>query len=198
MNHDYSKVPQSVKDLLQDIDGMNANINYKQILKNAIKKTVSCQDRSSTWKRPNKRYGVYSPGTKLGNLPQLDFYIDTSGSISYKELSSFLNIMNEFLKVGVRTCDLFLWHTSVYKHKKHKKNNPFKENEVEAGGTDISEAMASIKKRRPDLAIILTDGYYEMPNVAIDSQVIFIISEGGNMNHPLAKIGKTIGFGGLK
>lgn len=188
----HSVVPDSIKDLLQEIDGLITGLNYKQLLKSVIKKTVSCIDRENTWKKPNKRYGAYSPGTKVGALPNLSMFIDTSGSISHKELNDFLKIMANFLKVGTRQCWLGLWHTELYYKKKYKLNAKINKEEVQSGGTNITSALEDIKKSNPNLAIILTDGYYEASSVKPTCEIIFIISSGGNQEHPMKHLGKTI------
>ncbi|MCJ7641832.1 MAG: hypothetical protein MUO29_08070 [Desulfobacterales bacterium] len=59
--------------------------------------------------------------------------------------------------------------------------------------------MRKIADTRPDLAIILTDGYYSdvdvekwLPNGVKFPQCLFIISRGGTKDHPLTRLGKTI------
>lgn len=190
--YSHTNVPDSIKDLLEEIDSLTASINYKQILKNVIRKTVSSADREKTWKRPNKRYGVYSPGTKIGNLPALSMYSDTSGSISHIELNEFLRIICGFLKVGSRDCLLGLWHTDLYYKKKYKLNSELNKEDLQTGGTDVSCVMGDIKKTNPNLAIILTDGYYDASNIKVTSEVLWIISKGGNASHPMKHVGKTI------
>lgn len=197
-SYSHSAVPDSIKDLLQELDTLAAGINYKQLLKACIKRTVSCVDRESTWKKPNKRYGAYSPGTKVGALPLLTCYIDTSGSISITELNSFLHIMSEFLKVGSRYCQLGLWHTNLYYKKKYKLHGELEKDNLQSGGTALQCVLEDIKKSNPNLAIILTDGYYENTNVKTNNEIIFIISVGGNKDHPLKHVGKTILLENLK
>lgn len=191
-SYSHTTVPDSIKDLLDEIDALAAKLDYKRILRHAIKRTVSSTDRTATWNRPNKRYNVYAPGTKNGNLPLLSFYIDTSGSISHKELNEFLSIMENFLKVGVRRCKIALWHTSLYLKKPHKFRQRFRSDELSSGGTDITCAMEDIVESRPDLSIVLTDGYYDESKIKPNSEVIFIISKGGNKDHPMKGVGKTI------
>lgn len=188
----HSSAPDSIKDLLQEIESMTTTLNYKQILKRALKKTVSATNREGTWKRPNKRYGLAAPGTKIGMLPKLSFYLDSSGSISHKELNGFLDIMSNFLRVGSRDCTLALWHTSIYYKKKFKLHDNVTEKEIESGGTNITSVMQDIQKSNPNLAIVLTDGYFDSCSIPVTTEVLFIISKGGNKNHPLAHMGKTI------
>lgn len=194
----HSVVPDSVKDLLEEIDKLSFGINYKQILKSVLKKTVCSADREATWKRPNKRYGVFSQGTKTGNLPQLSQYVDCSGSISINEMNEFFNILSGFLKVGSRNCVLGLWHTSLFYRKKFKLNGQLNKEDLESGGTDVTCVLEDIKKTNPNLAIILTDGYYSESSVKTTSEIIWIISKGGNKDHPMKHIGKTIMLEHLK
>lgn len=187
-----SDMPDSIKDLLEELDVLTAQLDYKNILKRVIKKTVSAVDRDSTWNRPNKRYGAFSPGTRVANLPSLNMYIDTSGSISVTEMNQFLDIMHNFLKAGSRKCNLGLWHTDLYYKKPYKLGSKLDPDAVQSGGTDIDDAIIDMNKTRPNLTIILTDGYINDSDQIPKGEIIFIISKGGNANHSLKKYGKTI------
>jgi len=191
-NTDYSNLPGFIKDLIERINVNLNRLNYKQILQKTIKKHASCADRESTWTKPNKRYGVYAPGTKLAKIPKLDMYIDTSGSISHVELNAFLMVIDNFLKVGTRRCKIHLWHTEVYKSLDYKLGQRFDGTELESGGTCVEDTLSHIKKTSPNLSIVLTDGYFYQSSIKPKSELIWVISEGGNKDHPLVKLGKTI------
>jgi predicted metal-dependent peptidase len=197
-SYNHSNVPDSMKDLLEEIEGLTASINYKEILRSVIKKTVSSVDRDTTWKKPNRRYGIYSPGSKVGNTPKLAFLNDSSGSISVKEQNEYLRIMDQFLKVGSRNCILGFWHTNLYYKKPYKKGQEVNKDELQSGGTDVTSIMEDIKKHKYDLSIILTDGYYDACDIKASSEVIWIISSGGNPSHPMMHVGKTIMLDKLK
>ncbi len=194
----HNIVPDSIKDLLKEIEQKVKDIDYKTILKKAVKKSICVTDRESTWNRPNKRYGTYSPGTRVGKLPMLSIYGDTSGSISHIELNQFMEVIFGFLKSGHKNCWLGLWHQKLYSKKKFKFNEKIDQNILESGGTDIKDVMEDIKKTKPNLAIILTDGYFDEYSIKMETQdVIWVISENGNPNHPMEKLGKTIKLGAL-
>lgn len=187
----HDKVPDFVKDLLESLDKKLQGLNAKGILRQAIKKSVSFADRTSTWKRPNKRYKEYSPGTNLGKVPNLSIYIDTSGSISHRELNEFLSVLESFLKAGTRKCFLGLWHTSLYYKKKYKMRQRFDQAGLQSGGTDVTGVMEDINKTKPDLSLVLTDGYFDQ-TVEPKAQTIFIISKGGNKDFHWKNKFKTI------
>lgn len=192
------RVPGGIKDLLKTIDVFLDKFNAKKVLQDVIRKNASCSDRSNTWKKPNKRYGSYAPGTTLGKVPKLVIYQDTSGSRSTTELNVDRKIIDQFLKAGTRKCDLALWHTALYLKRKHKLNQELNPNEVQAGGTSINCVISDINANQPDLSIILTDGYYDWNGTKPKSEVLVVIVDKGEVNHPMKDIVKTIQLNNLK
>lgn len=188
------RIPAHVKDLLQEIETQIRGINYKKILREVIKRKASSSNRTNTWNRPSKRYGNLSPGTANDKLPELNIFVDTSGSISHTEINEFLQVIDGFLAAGSRKCKIGLWHTSLYHVQKYKKGEDFNKMPIESGGTEVTEVLKYIQKNQPNLAIILTDGcYYSQLNSKIYSDVIWVISKTGSKEHSLSKvIGKTI------
>lgn len=192
-SYGHTIVPDNIKDLLEELNNRIKGIDYKRILKEAIKKTVAVQDRKPTWKRPNKRYGVYAPGTKTGDLPHVTILIDSSGSISYNELDEGLKLVDGFLKVGAKKCTLGFWHTEMYHTEKFKYKQGLVKDNLQSGGTDINCVMEYIEKTKPDLTIVFTDGCYsQSPLTAKGNQIIWIITSGGDENHPQKHVGKTL------
>lgn len=200
---DYSDLPDSIKELLDHIKTRRAELDYKGMILSAIKKSASGHERKSTWVRPSRRYGNKAPGTTVGDLPKLNFYLDTSGSISAEELNEFLGILDNFLKAGSRKCRMNMFHTANYYSAEYKLGQRIGKGGistvVESGGTCLEDSLRDIAKRRPDLAIFVTDGYYGdvpvetwlPPNVKFP-QCLFIISKQGSKDHPLKRLGKTI------
>jgi predicted metal-dependent peptidase len=195
----YDKLPGHIKELLSDIEARRAELNYRALILSAIKRNASGIDRVSTWSRQSKRFGKKAPGSKIGELPFLSTYIDSSGSISVQEANDFLDIIDNFLKVGSRKCNLSLWHTNVYYSEKYKLGDRVTRVVFQSGGTDLEPTLLDIKDKDPDLAIILTDGCYS--DVQYEEwlkpgqrfpQVLFIISRDGEAEHPLRRLGETI------
>lgn len=195
----YDDLPGSVKELLDDIKTRRAELNYKALITAAMKRHASGHNRKSTWTRKSKRFGNNAPGTKVGDLPKLNLYLDTSGSISIEELNEFLDIVDNFLKVGARKCDISFFHTSNYGHRQYKMGHKIDRSEIQSGGTELTPVMEDILRKQADLSIIITDGCYG--DVAVDQrmrpgqkypQTLFIISKGGMEEHPLKRYGETV------
>lgn len=194
-----SNLPSHINDLIKELEAGIAKLNYKQILRQCIKKSLSISDRNNTYKRPSKRYGVYAPGTENGKVPNINFYQDTSGSMSYKEMCEFFNVIDQFTKVGAKRITLSFWHTVLYKTKKYRNVKDIRQDDIESGGTDVSQVLHHIKKTKPDLAVILTDGEYYSDNIKVDGvEILWVISKNSSTDHPLKKThGKTIGLQGV-
>jgi predicted metal-dependent peptidase len=199
----YDDLPSTVKDLLDSIKSRRSELNYKALILSAIKRSASGHDRAFSWTRRSRRFGNKAPGTKEGHLPKLSLFLDTSGSISVEELCNFLDIVDEFLKVGSRKCELNLFSdTNYYTDKYRLADRAMQEKikkSVSMGGTCLESSLKRIAESRPDLSIILTDGCYS--DVDFESwlkpgqsmpQVLWVISKDGQENHPLARLGQTI------
>lgn len=196
---DYDSLPGSVKELLEDIKARRAELNYKQLIMSAMKRHASGHDRNYTWTRPSKRYGNKARGTKVGELPKLHNFIDTSGSISIEEANGFLDVVDQFLRVGSRKCDLGFFHTALYKDDKYKMGTKVSREDIQSGGTDLTPVMAKILEQKPDLSVVLTDGCYGDVNVEQwmrpgekFPQVLWVISKDGTTEHPLKRFGETV------
>jgi predicted metal-dependent peptidase len=185
-----SNIPKSAKEILEQLNDKLKKFDAKNILKKAIRKNIYSYDRETTWVRRNKRYGVFAPGSKTQNIPMLNIYFDTSGSISLNEMTQFTNVIDSFIKAGCASINLVFWNDDIYLIAKHKKNKPLPE--ISSGGTNLEPVLKSIKKENPNLSIILTDGYYEQVNIKLNSEVIFVISKDGNSSHPMKHLGTTI------
>lgn len=196
---DFDNLPGAVKELLEDIKTRRAELNYKALIMAAMKRNASGHNRDHTWTRPSKRYGNKARGTKVGELPKLHNFIDTSGSISIEEANGFLEVVDQFLKVGARKCDLGFFHTELYKDGKYKLGTKVKREDIQSGGTDLKPVLERILKTKPDMSVILTDGCYG--DVPVESwlrpgekmpYILWVISKDGEAKHPLARLGTTV------
>jgi predicted metal-dependent peptidase len=195
----YDDLPGHVKDLLDDIKTRRAELNYRALIMSAMKKHAAGHDRKHTWTRKSKRFGFKAPGTKVGELPKLELHLDTSGSVSIEELNEFLDIVDQFLKVGARKCNLAFFHTASYGRQSYKMGTKISRDQIQTGGTDLKEPLRDIFDRRGDLSIIITDGCYG--DIDVESwmkpgqqfpQVLWIISKQGTEDHPLKRVGETV------
>ena len=187
----HDDVPGFVQDLLDHIKMRKNELDYKRIIMQALKASLPANFREKSWTRKSRRFGNMAPGSKNGKQPKLDIYADSSGSISTEELNEFLDIVDEFLRIGARQCMLNLFHTTNYYREKYKRGERLNPEKVQSGGTCLEDSFHVIAKERPDLAIFITDGYYsnidEKALVGKNGKfpnTVFIISKDGTEDHP--------------
>lgn len=188
----YDDLPDAVKDLMQHIKVRKAELNYRALILLAMRSSLPSNTRKHSWTRRSKRFGNKAPGTRTGSQPKLEVFIDTSGSISVEEATEFLEITDEFLKVGAKKCTLNMFHTSNYYCEEYKMKQGVPEDKWQSGGTCLQESLKLVAQKRPDLSIFLTDGYYS--DIDVEQWVgngkypttVFIISKQGNEKHPFA------------
>jgi predicted metal-dependent peptidase len=193
MELSYSKDTKVLDDLIQDIETAIKDLNYKKLLDLAYIKSLPNSERKHTWTKPSKRYGSYAPGTKSGDAPKIDTYIDTSGSITPDEYNKFLRHNDKFLKYANKKCDLYYFHTTLYHKEKYKTGVNLDRTKIQSGGTDLQQVIDNIKKTKADLAVIFTDGEYGSVHASGKMPpILFIISDGGREDHPLKHLGHTV------
>lgn len=190
----HSTIPGNVKDFLDEIDKKLSKINYKQLLQKVIRKSLPAMDRQNTWFRPSKRYAYQAPGSKDGLVPRVEIFIDTSGSISKTEMTEFLNEVDQILKNTKNETTLHLFHTNCYYTTKFRRGQTAEDLKIESGGTDLQDCFEKMKKRRADLVVFLTDGYFGdvQTDKNLTYKTLFVISRNGTVKHPLERLGQTV------
>ena len=123
--------------------------------------------KEGTRKRPNRRYGYLSPGSRRTHKLKLAVALDTSGSIGERALSLFarelerLSGLSILELLGVIICDARV-HGIYHRSRSRWTREP----ELElrgGGGTDFRPAFRKAEELAPDLLIYFTDGLGTYP-----------------------------------
>jgi predicted metal-dependent peptidase len=115
------------------------------------------------WMPPNRRYvhrGLYLPGLRSDDLPEVVVALDTSGSVSARELDQFAAELSAILETSAMTLHLLYCDIQVAKHETvHRQDLPLKLAPVGGGGTDFRPAFDWVADRnlRPACFVYLTD-----------------------------------------
>lgn len=196
-NHYEKKHNTKSKDLADHLDRYATiirGVNFKEILLSALRAATPGTDIKLTWTRPSRRFGTTTKGKTFKPSPNVDIFGDTSGSMTIDEINDILTMMSSFMESGAKKVNLNLFHHSLYFQKPFKKGDKFKNEDLQSGGTDLSECFKHIEEEGSDLAVFITDGHYDMPYLpkTLNCKVFFIIKEGGREDHVLKHLGKTI------
>ena len=148
-------------------------VNWRTLIKNKL--TLASQ-KINTFAAPDKRFrsrGMIMPGPKAIDNDSLDnvkLCIDTSGSITDKELGIALSQIEQLFKAYHVKAELLYWDTdirAVYGFKDIKELLTKKPKG--GGGTDVNCVFEYFetnrdykigKKKKPSIIIIFTDGYF--------------------------------------
>lgn len=164
---------------------------WYQIIRQRLK-TVS---RLRSWKRPNKRYlPFYFPGTTRNKGLTAVIAIDTSGSMSTKQLTKALSeiwgLAQSFkgIKFYLVTCDASVW--DVMKLDNGKKEVLKKIKMRGGGGTDFRPVFELVKKKYQseiDCLIFFTDGWGDFPTKR-PFYPVYWITDSRNVKWPFGKV----------
>lgn len=139
-------------------------IDYRTIL-SSFRASVLCSERRRTRMIPSRRYGFQYMGSKRDFATQLLVAIDVSGSVSNKQVSQALSIINRFFKYGVENVDVIMFDVGlqgdVLSMKKAQKVLQIKGR----GGTDFQAPIDFFLEHHYDGLIMITDGYASVPTI---------------------------------
>ena len=176
---------------------LKPKVDWKEQLREFITSTCNSKDVSS-WKRPHRRFigqDVYMPsiiGESVGNIV---VGVDTSGSISAKEVQVFLSELVGMCKdVNPQSVELLYWGHYVVGHETYDRGNYeslLSSTKVKDGGGTragcVSEYIRD-KRLEPEAVIMLTDGWVEDSwGAPWNNPVLWVVT-----SNKIAPQGKTI------
>ena len=168
------KLPGYLKELVEGV--LQPKLDWKTILQDMI---VSCVKSDFCMMPPNKKHlyrGFILPGL-TGTEINVACIIDTSGSISSKEMQEFLAEVKgicdayEEYTIYLMTCD-----TEVHQRWEIRPFDPMPTVMEGRGGTDFREALAEAERLPVTSIIYLTDGFGSYPDKEPMVPVIWVSS----------------------
>lgn len=175
---------------------LKPQVDWREVLREFIKNTCSGKD-FSTWARPNRRFisqGVYLPSGISNRIGELVIAIDTSWSISNKEIARFLSeVVSICETVKPDLVRLLYWGSEVVGDEKYtinKYNNLAKStNPRGGGGTDVNcvTEYMKVEKITPQAVVVLTDGDLYSGWSTWSCPVLWAIVDNPKKNPPTGK-----------
>lgn len=182
-------IPGNIVRDLQNL--LQPKLPWKQILRKFL---FSMNKTDYSWTKPNRRYihqGIILPSLHGESLGQIDFAIDTSGSVSVSDFNRFISEIAYVFKqfkpdgVGVYQFDHILQATDKVATLSDFMKLKFKG----GGGTNIEPVLEYFKTQSKGKAlIVLTDGYfYHSPEMNPNKPVIWLIYDNPKWIPPFGK-----------
>lgn len=171
-----SKLQEQLNNIIEKIT--KQKVCWKKLL---TKYMTELSTQSRSFKKINRRF-IGSPfilPSKVGNnkLTHVNFYVDTSGSISDKEIKVFnseiFNIKNLF---NPKTLSVICFDTQIRSEKVIKDtDNPKYFDVYGRGGTCLKPVFEHIKQQSPAVSVIFTDLYVDhIPKKPNNTNVIWL------------------------
>lgn len=182
-------------------DLLDPQVDWREVLREFVNSICMNKDTSS-WRRVNRRFigsDVYLPtmiGERVGSLA---IGVDTSGSISGREITRFLSEIKSIAEdVHPEKIDLIYWDSAVAGHETYDEfdmgNLVTSTKPRGGGGTDPTCMMKYMKDKKiePECIIMLTDGEIGDWGNAWDAPIMWVICNGYSKKSITAPVGKTV------
>ena len=158
----------------QILASLNAKIDYRKVLKN-FRASILSEKKHLTRFKPSRRFGFEYMGSKREFTTKLLLAIDTSGSISNKDLNNFYGVINKFFKYGIESIDVLNFDCELQGEPVSFKKRQTAFTISGRGGTDF-QPVFDYAKHHPeyDGVIILTDGYANHPQKKPGTKAKFV------------------------
>ena len=158
----------------QILASLTAKIDYRKVLKN-FRASILSDKKHLTRFKPSRRFGFEYMGSKREFTTKLLLAIDTSGSISNKNLNNFYGVINKFFKYGIESIDVLNFDCELQGEPVIFKKRQTSFNISGRGGTNF-QPVFDYAKNQPeyDGVIIFTDGYADHPKKKPGTKAKFV------------------------
>lgn len=175
-------------DLLKIIENLqDSKLPWTQLLKNFVLTKVKNTTRA-TRKKINRRFGIKVPGKIKKRTLKLGVCVDSSGSVSDEQFTSFMTEINSIVNQGV---EVFLVDADceVKSTQKIVSKKDFKPKRSGSGGTAYQPAISECVKNKCDVIIYFGD--FDSSDAPTNPKVPFLWVGVGSQNPP-ADFGKVL------
>ena len=188
-------VPRNMLELMQP------KVDRREVLREFMTEHVTGRDYT-TWARPNRRFlssGVYMPSLLSEAVGELAFCVDTSYSVTDRELASQLGeVVALCMALKPKCVHILYWGSTVVRHEKYGEHDTPIEHMAQStnprgGGGTVPSCVPTYMKDNnitPACAVVLTDGeFYGGDCGQWDMPVLWMIT---NNRSPAPAVGKTL------
>lgn len=194
-----------LRKLMQNL--LKSRLDWRKLLK---KYCIQVKSSETSFAVPDKRMyyqrAIY-PGACVNGTEQLEnvkICIDTSGSISDRDLSGFIYQVSQILKYYKMSAEILCWDTTVQTAKDFScVDDIVKSGLLGGGGTDVSSVFKYLdtkeKYTKPGIVLIFTDGYFHLDTLTSKwatkyKNTIWVMTSQSysNFEPPFGKVAKAV------
>lgn len=146
-----------------------------------------------TWKKPNRRHeDIFLPARvrKDDALREITFYLDTSGSVSDKQIQIFASEVRHIHKHYLpKKLNIVFFDTDICKETTYTRTSNIKDMSIIGrGGTDLRCVHEHMLKTKPDIAVVLSDLQCDVMDTVPCTDVLWVVFDNP---HATVNQGKT-------
>lgn len=137
--------------------------------------------------RPSRRqsaYGNISMPAMVKYIPSVACIVDTSGSMGDTELNKCLSEVDGICKAIGCEVTVFGCDTEATEGRKVRAANQARNQMRGGGGTDMGNGLRAAEKLRPNIAVVVTDGYTPWPESNPLSAIVIVCIIGNGPGAP--------------
>jgi predicted metal-dependent peptidase len=155
-SHSPGNVPGAISRLIEKLQ--KVRFNWKQQL-SLFSQTCAKEEVCSTWKKPSRRFGVFSPGKRKDFRPRLLGIVDNSGSVDKSTYEAFISHMCKIADLCEDLDGVGVDTRVNFEFKFKRGETPKHEDRISGGGTSFQPGFDYAKGKGYDGIIYFTDGY---------------------------------------
>ncbi len=185
------EIPSSIKDIIKAME--RSQIDWVDVLRRFV---GGDQPQDYSYRRPNRRQWylneVITPTSNMVGCGNVVVAIDTSGSVSNKELSYFLGELNEITKkCGADSVTVIQCDADIQDVKRYEKGEDIEQfSVVGRGGTCVMPVFNYIDKEniKVDNFIYFTDmGIFDYPKSDVGYPILWVSSDIRGKDAPIGQ-----------
>lgn len=181
------KIPGDIEIFLDKL--LNPKLPWQTILRKWM--NVYRKDDYSM-RKPNKKYlpNFYIPSLWSEGMGDAAIFTDTSGSVSDQDFNNAVSEAHYLIKQLKPTKVFFgQFDTSIKSINIVKKAEDLaKLKFVGRGGTDVTDVLNWANKNKPKFIIIFSDGEFHIPNIKMNTEVLWLIYDNPQFTAPYGKV----------
>jgi predicted metal-dependent peptidase len=143
-----------------------------------------------SWEKRNVYYSVYAPSLYSEGFGKISVYVDVSGSVSDSELNQYIAECRSIKEIlNPSDMSVVCWNTQIVSEVSFAREEEFEPVIISRGGTAIGPVIDHIDKHKPELALIITDGYFTPKCMKhLGSDVLWLIVNNSGWTSPVGRI----------
>jgi predicted metal-dependent peptidase len=176
LSNDFGSIPGDLLRRLKDI--LDPKLPWQQILQNYMN---SYAKEEYSWSRPNRRYcpEFYLPSMRSDALEQITVAIDVSGSISQQDMDAFMaEIVYIWDILKPKKLRMIGFDTRIHDDLEFVEGDSLDPPGLTGGGgTNVRPILQTVLQDLPEITIIFTDGYFDVPSILdqVSSDLFWVI-----------------------